>query len=142
MPEDAYEVPIGKANVVRSGSALTIVTYGTMVQIVKEVVEEKKVDAEIIDLRTINPLDEETIINSVKKTGKSGDSPRGAPQLRRGRGDRGEDSGEGDIRALGSDNQGRIAEPARTRSLATRTIYIPNAKKIASAIDRVHGFVI
>ncbi|MCL5239152.1 MAG: alpha-ketoacid dehydrogenase subunit beta [Candidatus Marsarchaeota archaeon] len=68
VPEGAYEVPIGKANVVKEGSKLTIVTYGTMVPVVKSVVESKKTDAEIIDLRTINPLDESTIVNSVKKT--------------------------------------------------------------------------
>ena len=68
VPETAYEIPIGKANVARQGSALTIVTYGTMVPVVKSVVESKKADAEIIDLRTINPLDEGTIVQSVKKT--------------------------------------------------------------------------
>ena len=68
VPEEAYEVPIGKANVVKEGSALTIVSYGTMLPLVKNVVEKKGTDAEIIDLRTINPLDSETIIASVKKT--------------------------------------------------------------------------
>jgi pyruvate/2-oxoglutarate/acetoin dehydrogenase E1 component len=70
VPEERYEVPIGKANIVKEGNKLTIITYGTMVEIVKNTVEAKKVDAEIIDLRTINPLDENTIINSVKKTGR------------------------------------------------------------------------
>ncbi len=70
IPEEAYEVPIGKASVVREGNDLTIVTYGTMVHIVKDTVEKKKVDAEIIDLRTINPLDEKAILDSAKKTGR------------------------------------------------------------------------
>ena len=70
IPEEAYEVPIGKASVVREGNDLTIVTYGTMVHVVKDVVDKKKVDAEIIDIRTINPLDEKTILDSAKKTGK------------------------------------------------------------------------
>ena len=70
IPEEAYEVPIGKASVVREGNDLTIVTYGTMVHIVKDTVEKKKVDAEIIDLRTINPLDEKAILASAKKTGR------------------------------------------------------------------------
>lgn len=68
VPDGAYEVPIGKAHVMKEGSKLTIVTYGTMVPTVRNVVESKKVDAEIIDLRTINPLDEATILASVKKT--------------------------------------------------------------------------
>lgn len=71
VPEEMYEIPLGKAAVVREGAQLTIISYGTMVPIVKDVVEKKKVDAEIIDLRTINPLDEEAIIGSVKKTGRA-----------------------------------------------------------------------
>ncbi len=70
VPEDSYEIEIGKANVVREGDNLTIVTYGTMLPLVKSVVEKKGVSAQIVDLRTINPLDEKTIIDSVKKTGK------------------------------------------------------------------------
>ncbi len=70
IPEETYEIPIGKANIVKEGDKLTIVTYGTMVSVVKEVVEKKGVSAEIIDIRTINPLDEQTIIESAKKTGK------------------------------------------------------------------------
>lgn len=68
VPEDAYELPIGESKVVRQGSKLTIVSYGVMMPAVKNVVESKKVDAEIIDLRTINPLDDATIVESVKKT--------------------------------------------------------------------------
>jgi pyruvate dehydrogenase E1 component beta subunit len=71
VPEDMYEVPIGKANVVKQGDDLTIVTWGTMVPVVKNAVEKKGTNAEIIDLRTINPLDENTIIDSVKKTGRA-----------------------------------------------------------------------
>src|SRR5271169_955841 len=52
IPEEPYEIPIGKANVVSEGDKLTIVTYGTMVPIVKDVVSKKGVSAEIIDLRT------------------------------------------------------------------------------------------
>ena len=58
IPEESYEVPIGKANIVSEGDKLTIITYGTMVPLVKDVVSKKGVSAEIIDLRTINPMDE------------------------------------------------------------------------------------
>jgi len=71
VPEEAYEVPIGKANIVKPGDDLTIITWGTMVPVVKNAVEKKNTNAEIIDLRTINPLDENTIIESVKKTGRA-----------------------------------------------------------------------
>lgn len=70
IPEESYEIPIGKANIVSQGDKLSIITYGTMVPLVKDVVAKKGVSAEIIDLRTINPLDEQTIIESAKKTGR------------------------------------------------------------------------
>ncbi len=70
VPDGAYEVPIGKANTLRHGNNLTIITYGTMVPIVTSVVEKKGIDAEIIDLRTINPLDEKSILDSAEKTGR------------------------------------------------------------------------
>ncbi|MEM3781654.1 MAG: alpha-ketoacid dehydrogenase subunit beta [Candidatus Micrarchaeaceae archaeon] len=70
VPEEMYEVEIGKASILKEGTDLTIVTYGTMVKVVEDAVAKKGVSAEIIDLRTINPLDEETIISSAKKTGK------------------------------------------------------------------------
>ncbi len=71
VPEDRYEVETGKASYVRKGSALTIITYGTMVHEVSAAVEKSNVDAEVIDLRTISPFDEKTILESVKKTGKA-----------------------------------------------------------------------
>ena len=70
IPNEPYEIEIGKADVVRQGSAVTIISYGTMMPIVKDVVAKKGVDAEIIDLRTINPLDEKAILDSAKKTGR------------------------------------------------------------------------
>jgi 2-oxoisovalerate dehydrogenase E1 component beta subunit len=70
VPEDYYVVPLGKAAVVREGSDLTIVTYGTMVHVVTAFTEENGIDAEIIDVRTLVPLDIDTIIESVKKTGR------------------------------------------------------------------------
>ncbi len=70
VPEDAYEVEIGKASIVKEGTDLSIITYGTMVPVVKNVVEKKKINAEIIDLRTINPLDEKALLGSAKKTGR------------------------------------------------------------------------
>ncbi|MGZ8785690.1 MAG: alpha-ketoacid dehydrogenase subunit beta [Acidimicrobiia bacterium] len=71
VPEGAYEVPIGKANVVREGSDLTIVTIGLSVHRAldaAEVLEKKNVSAEVLDLRSLVPLDREAIVASVKKT--------------------------------------------------------------------------
>ncbi len=70
IPDEMYEVPIGKANIVQAGDDLTIIANGTMVPVVKDAVAKKGTNAEIIDLRTINPLDETTIIESAKKTGR------------------------------------------------------------------------
>ena len=70
VPEDHYTLPIGKADVVREGSAMTIVTYGTLVHVALAAAEQSGIDAEIIDLRTLIPYDIETIAASVNKTGR------------------------------------------------------------------------
>ncbi len=70
VPGGYYRIELGKAATVRAGGDLTILAYGTMVHVVQAVVEEAGVDAEIIDLRTLVPLDIEAIEASVKKTGR------------------------------------------------------------------------
>jgi len=70
VPEGHYTVPLGKAAVVREGEAVSVLCYGTMVHVAITAAEESGIDAEIIDLRTLVPLDIETIIASVKKTGR------------------------------------------------------------------------
>jgi len=70
VPDDYYTVPLGKAAVTRPGTDLTIVSYGTMVHVVTAFAEENGIDAEIIDVRTLVPLDIETIAASVEKTGR------------------------------------------------------------------------
>jgi len=70
VPEGYYRIELGKAGIVREGEALTILTYGTMVHVVQTVVAEMGLDAEILDLRTLLPLDVEAIEQSVKKTGR------------------------------------------------------------------------
>ena len=70
VPEGYYSIPLGKARVVREGEALTVLAYGTMVHIAEAVLAEKGVDAEIIDLRTLVPIDIEAVEKSVRKTGK------------------------------------------------------------------------
>jgi 2-oxoisovalerate dehydrogenase E1 component beta subunit len=70
VPEGYYSVPLGQAAIVREGAAVTVLAYGTMVHVALAGAEEAGVDAEIIDLRTLLPLDIETIVASVKKTGR------------------------------------------------------------------------
>jgi 2-oxoisovalerate dehydrogenase E1 component beta subunit len=74
IPEDDYTVPIGKARVFREGRDMSIITYGAMVYVARDaatVLEGEGVSVEIIDLRTLLPIDEETILASVKKTSKA-----------------------------------------------------------------------
>jgi len=71
VPEIAYAIPLGKANIIKEGNDLTLIAYGAWVKTAKEAIEKlQEISIELIDLRTISPLDTETIINSVKKTGK------------------------------------------------------------------------
>jgi 2-oxoisovalerate dehydrogenase E1 component beta subunit len=73
IPEGDYTVPIGKARIAREGTDLTIVTYGAMVYTALEAAESLDADGvsiEVIDLRSLLPIDEETILESVRKTSK------------------------------------------------------------------------
>jgi pyruvate dehydrogenase E1 component beta subunit len=73
VPEEAYEVPLDKAAVTREGTDVSIITYGAMVREAIKAADnlaKENINAEIIDLRTVAPLDVETIIKSVEKTGR------------------------------------------------------------------------
>ncbi|WP_129782264.1 alpha-ketoacid dehydrogenase subunit beta [Peristeroidobacter soli] len=70
VPEDYYRVPLGQASIVRPGEDVTILAYGTMVHVALAAAAESGVDAEVIDLRSLIPLDVETIMTSVHKTGR------------------------------------------------------------------------
>ncbi|MDB5460206.1 MAG: branched-chain alpha-keto acid dehydrogenase, partial [Caulobacteraceae bacterium] len=70
VPDGHYTVPLGQAQIVRPGAAVTVVTYGTMVHVALTAVKETGIDAEIVDLRSIVPLDIDTLTASVNKTGR------------------------------------------------------------------------
>lgn len=70
VPEGHYTIPIGKAEVRRKGSAVTVVAYGTMVHVALAAAEETSIDAEVIDLRSLLPLDLDAIVQSIEKTGR------------------------------------------------------------------------
>jgi 2-oxoisovalerate dehydrogenase E1 component beta subunit len=70
VPDGHYTIPIGKAAVVRAGEAVTVLAYGTMVHVALGTIADLGIDAEVIDLRTIVPVDIETIEQSVRKTGR------------------------------------------------------------------------
>ena len=74
VPEEEYTIPLGKADVKREGTDLSIITYGAMVQEslkAAEELEKEGYSVEVVDLRTVSPLDIETIIASVEKTGRA-----------------------------------------------------------------------
>lgn len=70
VPEGYYTVPLESASIFRPGADLTVLTYGTMVFVAEEAAKESGIDVEIIDLRSLWPLDIDTIVASVKKTGR------------------------------------------------------------------------
>ena len=72
MPEEPYTIEIGKAKVTREGEDLTIVAIGKMVRCRRdrEKLAEDNVSVEVIDLRSVSPWDKETVLESVKKTGR------------------------------------------------------------------------
>ncbi|ELY65886.1 alpha-ketoacid dehydrogenase subunit beta [Natrinema versiforme] len=74
VPDESYEVPIGEAAVRREGSDISVYTWGAMTRPTLEAaenLEDEGIDAEVVDLRTVSPLDEETIVESFKKTGRA-----------------------------------------------------------------------
>tara|TARA_Y100000590_G_scaffold117723_1_gene134651 strand:+ start:56128 stop:57108 length:981 start_codon:yes stop_codon:yes gene_type:complete len=73
IPEEYYEIEIGKANVVKSGMDVSLISYGHGMDVIREsseILSSRGLDPEIIDLRSLNPIDEETIINSITKTNR------------------------------------------------------------------------
>lgn len=74
VPEEEYTIPIGKAKIVRQGSDITMVSYGSMMiqtlQAAEYLHAESSISTEVIDLRTVSPIDYDTVLGSVKKTGR------------------------------------------------------------------------
>ena len=70
VPEDYYRTPLGHAKVVQAGEEVTVIAWGTMVHVARAAIKQLEIDAELIDLRTLVPLDLETITASVEKTGR------------------------------------------------------------------------
>jgi 2-oxoisovalerate dehydrogenase E1 component beta subunit len=74
VPEHDYTVPLGKARIVRPGSSVSLIAWGAMVEKCEKAAKElatEGIECEIVDVRTLVPLDEETILESVKKTGRA-----------------------------------------------------------------------
>ena len=74
VPDDSYTVPLGEAAVRREGSDVSVFTWGAMTRATMDAAEslaEEGIECEVVDLRTLSPLDEETIVESFKKTGRA-----------------------------------------------------------------------
>lgn len=74
VPEERYLIPLGKAQISRKGKDITLIGWGAQhhqnMQAAEEIFKEEGIDCEVLNLRTLNPLDKETIVNSVQKTGR------------------------------------------------------------------------
>jgi pyruvate dehydrogenase E1 component beta subunit len=136
VPEDAYTIPFGEAEIVHDGDDLTIVTLGRMVHMAQEAataLAKDGIDCEVIDLRTVSPLDEETVLESIARTGRLVVVDEASPRC----------NVATDIAALAasrvfSDLKAPIAQvtPPHTPvpfSDALEDLYVPDAARIAKA---------
>ncbi|MGO1468800.1 MAG: alpha-ketoacid dehydrogenase subunit beta [Tissierella sp.] len=142
VPEEAYELPIGKARVLEEGEDVTIVAWGAMVrdtQAAIKMVKEKGINPELIDLRTISPIDRETIIESVKKTGRIIVVHEAPKTLGLG----------AEITSIVNENAFLYLEAPPTRVTGFDTIfplakgekhYIPSPERIAKTIEEVVNY--
>ncbi len=138
VPEEDYKVEIGKAKLVHEGEKMTIITYGSMVPVVSSTVEKNGLDADVLDLRTLLPVDIDAISASVKKTGRAmivHESPR---TLGMG----------AEISALISERLIeylyapiiRVAGPDTPIPYRLEEYYLPNEKRIAKAAEKLLNF--
>ncbi len=141
VPEGDHTVELSKANVTRNGDDVSVVTYGSMVPVAHaaaEAAEKDGIDVEIVDLRTINPFDQETILKSAKKTGRViafCEAPRTA-------------SFASEVSALVAERAMEYMEAPILRvtgydtpfPYALENLYLPDANRIYDAIDRVYNW--
>jgi pyruvate dehydrogenase E1 component beta subunit len=141
VPSEGYTIPIGKANITRNGDDVTVFAYGTMLHVAMEAAElasAKGISVEVVDIRTLLPFDIETIIDSVKKTGKAIVVHEACRTC-----------------GFGAEIAAQIAERALLQLEAPvlrvtgfdvpfpyilEDEYMPNANRVMNAIERVHHF--
>ena len=139
VPEESYAIPFGEANVVRDGDDVTIVTYGLMVHRAMDAADalaKKGVECEVIDLRTLSPIDWDTVLDSVERTGRLVCVDEAHPRC-----------------SIASDVSAKVAQDAFKSlkagiemvtaphtpvpfSPALEDIYIPSAAQISAAVQR------
>ena len=144
VPEGEYTLPLGTADLKRAGSTLTLVSYGLMLHYcleAAEVVSAEGIDVEVVDLRCLRPLDKETILASVKKTGKlmvvHEDNLTGGVGA--------------EVAALAADEAFEYLDGPVTRlcgpdvptmpfALTLEETYLPNTEKIAEALRKLAAY--
>ena len=144
VPEEEYTLPLGTADVKRAGSTLTLVSYGLMLHYcleAAEAVSAEGIDVEVVDLRCLRPLDKETILTSVKKTGKlmivHEDNLTGGVGA--------------EVAALAADEAFEYLDGPITRlcgpdvptmpfALTLEETYMPNTEKIAEALRKLAAY--
>jgi len=137
VPEDPYTVPFGEANFVREGDDVTIVALGRMVHVASEAaaaLANERIECELIDLRTTSPLDKDSVLESVEKTGRLVVVDEASPRCNLAT----------DISALVAQNAFeslkapiRMVSPPHTPvpfSDGLEDLYIPDALKVAAAV--------
>lgn len=141
VPEGEHTVELGKANVTREGSDISIITYGSMVPVAHaaaEAAEKDGIEVEIVDLRTINPFDQEAVLASAKKTGRViafCEAPRTA-------------SFASEVSALVAERAIEYMEAPIMRvtgydtpfPYSLESLYLPDANRVYDAIDRVYNW--
>jgi 2-oxoisovalerate dehydrogenase E1 component beta subunit len=141
VPDDEYTIPIGKANVAREGEDITIFAYGAMLHVALEAAElaaAKGINVEVVDIRTLLPFDIETVLSSVKKTGRVIIVHEACKTC-----------------GFGAEIAAQIAERALLHLEAPiarvagfdvpfpyvlEDEYMPNANRVLNAIEKVHNF--
>jgi pyruvate dehydrogenase E1 component beta subunit len=143
VPDEPYTIPFGEANVVRDGDDVTVVALARMVHYASEAaetLEKEGIEIDLIDPRTTSPLDEDTILESVERTGRLVIVDEATPRC----------SIATDIAALVADKAFEALKAPIRRVTAPHTpvpfapslekLYIPSPEKIAAAVRDVYGY--
>jgi 2-oxoisovalerate dehydrogenase E1 component beta subunit len=141
IPDDDYTVPIGKASIVKEGNDVTLISYGATMVPAKEaatLAEQENISVELIDLRTLAPLDSEAILDSAKKTGRVVIAHEAPKTLGMG----------AEISALISEKAIeylqapilRVAGLDAPVPYSLESTYLPNAKRILTSIKKVASY--
>jgi len=144
VPDEPYTIPFGEANIVRDGDDVTVVALSRMVHYTNEAADtlaKEGIECELIDPRTTSPLDEDTILESVERTGRLVIVDEATPRC----------SIATDIAALVADKAFAALKAPVRRVTAPHTpvpfapvlekLYIPSPERIAAVIREVHGYV-